>query len=79
MKTNRIGIIGTGMLGNAVGTNLLDSNFDLIVYNRTKEKTRELQKKGAKVANSPKEVAENADIVIIIVKDSNEFLLAKMG
>ena len=66
----KIGIIGTGMLGNAVGLRLLESNFDLTVYNRTKEKTSELENKGAKVVSSPKEVAENSELIIIIVKDA---------
>jgi 3-hydroxyisobutyrate dehydrogenase len=66
----KIGIIGTGMLGNAIGLHLLESNFDLTVYNRTKEKTNELENKGAKVSNSPKEVAENSELIIIVVKDA---------
>jgi len=66
----KIGIIGTGMLGNAIGLHLLESNFDLTVYNRTKEKTKELENKGAKVLNSPKEVAENSELIIIVVKDA---------
>ena len=36
-KMNRIGIVGLGMLGNAVAMHLLDSGFDVTVYNRTKE------------------------------------------
>jgi 3-hydroxyisobutyrate dehydrogenase len=67
----KIGIIGTGMLGNAVGLNLLKSGFDLTVYNRTKEKTSELQNNGAKAVNSPKEVAKNSELVIIVVKDAD--------
>lgn len=66
----KIGIIGTGMLGNAIGLHLLESNFDLTVYNRTKEKTKELENKGAKVLNSPKEVAENSELIIIVLKDA---------
>jgi len=58
------------MLGNAVGLHLLESNFDLTVYNRTKTKTNELENKGAKVVSSPKEVAENSELIIIIVKDA---------
>jgi len=67
----KIGIIGTGILGNAVGLNLLKSGFNVTAYNRTKEKTNELKKHGAKIAESPKMVAENSDLVIIIVKDAN--------
>ena len=66
----KIGIIGIGMLGEAVALNLLNSGYDVTVYNRTKEKTIEVEKKGAKVMDSPKTVAENAELIIIIVKDS---------
>jgi 3-hydroxyisobutyrate dehydrogenase len=67
----RIGIVGTGMLGNAVGLHLLKSGFNLTVYNRTKEKTNELKNNGAIVADSPKSVAENSELVIIVVKDAD--------
>ena len=66
----KIGIIGIGMLGEAVVLNLLNSGYDVVVYNRTKEKTIEVEKKGAKVVDSPKVLAENVDLIIIIVKDS---------
>lgn len=67
----RIGIIGTGMLGNAVGLHLLNSGFELIAYNRTNEKTKNLKNKGSIIVNSPKEVAEKSDIVITVVKDAD--------
>jgi len=66
----RVGIIGLGMLGTAVALHLLDSGFEVSAYNRTKEKTIPLQEKGAKIALSPKDVATNSDLVIIIVKDA---------
>ena len=67
----KIGIIGTGMLGNAVALHLLDSGFEIIAHNRTKEKTSQLKEKGTRIAESPKEVAENSELVIIVVKDAN--------
>jgi 3-hydroxyisobutyrate dehydrogenase len=67
----KIGIVGTGMLGNAVGIHLLELGFDLTVYNRKIEKTNELKSKGAKIVDSPKKVAENSELVIIVVKDAN--------
>ena len=67
----KIGIIGTGMLGNAVGQHLLDSGFELTVYNRTTEKTKQLESNGAIVVDSPKKVAENSELVITIVKDAD--------
>jgi len=67
----KVGIIGLGMLGNAIALHLLDSGFEVTVYNRTKEKTTQAKEKGAKVATSPKEIAENSELVITIVKDAN--------
>ncbi len=67
----KIGIIGTGMLGNAVGFHLLEKKFDLIVYNRTKSKIDELVKNGANAAETPASVASSSDIVFTIVKDAS--------
>ncbi len=78
----RIGFIGLGLMGEPMARNVLKAGFDLTVYNRTASKTRELQKLGAKVANSPKEVAYQSDIVITVVtgpKDVQEVLFGKNG
>ena len=78
----RIGLIGTGMLGNAVGLHLLESGYNLAIFNRTKSKTEELAEHGAKVLESPKEVAKKSDLIFTIVKDTNavkEVSFAKNG
>ena len=67
----KVGLIGTGILGNATGIHLLQSGFQLTAYNRTREKTKELEKHGAHIVPSPKEVGENSDIIIIVVKDAD--------
>jgi len=67
----KIGIIGLGMLGNAVALHLVDSGYEVTAYNRTKEKSIELKEKGATIVESPKEVAEKSELVIIIVKDAD--------
>lgn len=59
------------MLGNAVGLRLLQSGNNLFVYNRTKGKTRELAKNRAMVLGSPKDVAQECDLVITVVKDAD--------
>jgi len=67
---NKVGVIGLGMLGNAVAEHLFDSGFQVSAYNRTKEKTIHLKNKGVKIFTSPKDVAINSELVIIIVKDA---------
>jgi len=67
----KIGLIGTGMLGKAVGLHLLESGYQLSVFNRTRSKTEDLAKHGATVLESPKEVALASNLVITIVKDAN--------
>ena len=78
----RIGIVGTGRLGEAVGLHLLDIGYVVTVFNRTKEKTRNLKEKGAIIVESPKRVAENSELVITIVKDAdavNEVIFGNSG
>ena len=67
----KVGIIGTGMLGEAVGLHLLDSKYEVTVYNRTKDKVENLVKHGASAVETPKDVAEKSDIVITVVKDAS--------
>jgi 3-hydroxyisobutyrate dehydrogenase len=76
---DKIGIIGTGMLGRAVATRLLKSGYKLTVYNRTREKADELKTIGATVVNSPKDVAKSSDFVITIVKDAQAVEAVSFG
>jgi len=67
----KIGLVGTGMLGEAVGLHLLESGHSLTAYNRTKSKTSNLEKNGATIADTPKNVAESSELVITCVKDAD--------
>ena len=67
----KIGIVGTGMLGEAVGLHLLNVGYEVNVHNRTKEKTNNLKEKGGNVMDSPRQVGENSDLVITVVKDAD--------
>jgi len=59
--------IGTGVMGKSMCKRLIENNYEINVYNRTKEKAQELINLGAKYYNSPKEIAQNSDIVFTIV------------
>jgi 3-hydroxyisobutyrate dehydrogenase len=77
-----IGFIGTGVMGKSMAGHLLGAGFPLIVYSRTKEKSAELLEKGAKWVDSPKEMAESANIIITMVgypDDVEEIYLGDNG
>ena len=81
MKT-KVGLIGLGLMGNPMAKNILKGGFPLYVYNRNKAKTLELQKLGAIVAKSPKELSSKVDVVITMVtgpKDIKDCLFGKDG
>jgi len=67
----KIGLIGTGMLGEAVGLHLLKSGFSLCVYNRTKLKTKSLEENGAVISDTPKHLAQSSELIITCVKDGD--------
>ena len=75
----KVGIIGTGLMGKAIATRILNSGHKLSAYNRTRNKAASLKKLGARIVDSPKKVAENSDLVIIIVKDAKAVELVSFG
>jgi 3-hydroxyisobutyrate dehydrogenase-like beta-hydroxyacid dehydrogenase len=68
MKPN-VGLIGLGLMGLPMARNLMKAGFSLTVWNRTRSKAERLEKEGAKVANSPREVAAASDVTFTIVSD----------
>ena len=64
---NRVGWIGTGVMGKSMCAHILKAGYNVSVYNRTKEKAKELIDMGAVWCSNPKEVAEKSDIVFTIV------------
>ncbi len=78
----KIGFIGLGLMGKPMSGNLLKKGYTITVYNRSKKSVEELEAVGAKSASSPKEVAENSEIVIDMVTDApdvEEVLLGPRG
>jgi len=65
----KIAFLGTGVMGAAMAGRLIAAGETLRVYNRTVEKTRPLVEAGATLANTPRDAAEGADVVIAMVGD----------
>ena len=82
----KVGFIGLGRMGQAIAGRIIDAGFDLVVYNRTREKAVQLEKKGAKVAASIGEACEGRDVVFTMLADDKALdevvdsgLLAKLA
>jgi len=81
-KRTTIGWIGTGVMGSPMCLHLIKKHYKAIVNNRTKRKAKQLIDNGAKWAQSPKAVAENADVIFTIVgfpKDVRQVYFGKDG
>jgi 3-hydroxyisobutyrate dehydrogenase len=68
----KVGFIGMGIMGQPMAVNLVKAGFPLVVFNRTKSKCEPLTALGATVAGSPRELAEQSDVVIAIVSDTRD-------
>ncbi len=63
----QIGFIGLGNLGKAICTRLTTQGLKPIVYNRNKDKLKEL---GYEIASNPKELLEKCEIILLCLFDS---------
>lgn len=81
-KQTIIGFIGTGVMGKSMAGHLLKAGYEVVVYTRSKEKADELIAKGAKWAATPKEVAQQSNVIISMVgypSDVEQIYLGEKG
>ncbi len=60
----KIGFIGLGNVGGKLASSLMRNKFDLTVRDLDKNLTKSFADQGAKVVNTPKELAEEVDLII---------------
>jgi 2-hydroxy-3-oxopropionate reductase len=69
----RVGFVGLGSMGGPMASNLMGAGYDLVLYNRTKEKAEKLSADGGgEVAETPREVGARCDIVITMLPGPTE-------
>lgn len=68
--TDTIGFIGLGVLGSAMAGNLVKSGFPVIGYDIDPEKVAALEEDGGQSGTSPKDIANNSDVVILCLPTS---------
>jgi 3-hydroxyisobutyrate dehydrogenase-like beta-hydroxyacid dehydrogenase len=66
----KIGFVGLGDMGQAIVPRLINAGHTLVGWNRTKEKAAPMFKLGMLWADTPREAAQEAEIVFSIVTDS---------
>jgi 3-hydroxyisobutyrate dehydrogenase len=66
-------------VGGGMAANLLKAGFDVTVWNRTASKIQPLVDLGAQGADSPKQVAEQSDIIITCVSDTPDVQAVILG
>ena len=67
---NTIGFIRLGLMGKPMAINLIKAGYSVIVYNRSKPAIDELVSMGASSAKSPKDLAQQVNIIISILPDA---------
>ncbi len=65
----KVGFIGLGRMGQAIAGRILGAGHDLVVYNRTRSKANELEKAGARVAESIEAACAGREVVITMLTD----------
>ncbi|MBF9003205.1 MULTISPECIES: NAD(P)-dependent oxidoreductase [Vibrio] len=66
-----VAFLGLGAMGVRMAANILKAGYQVTVWNRTPSKAEQLVINGAKLAETPRQAAQNADVVIAMVRDDH--------
>jgi 3-hydroxyisobutyrate dehydrogenase len=69
MEDTKIALLGLGLMGMGMAGRLLDAGYPISVWNRTPGKAESLAERGAQVAQSPREAATGAAVVLSMLSD----------
>ena len=75
----QIGFIGLGIMGKPMSLNLIKAGHRLVVADLSRPAVAELVNAGAKAADTPREVAELAEIIITMLPNSPEVQAVVLG
>jgi len=78
LRLHNIGWIGAGRMGFAMAKRLLGAGCDVTVYNRTRTKAEPLEADGARIVDTPAELADR-DIVFTMVSSGDDLYSVVCG
>jgi 3-hydroxyisobutyrate dehydrogenase-like beta-hydroxyacid dehydrogenase len=67
----KIGFLGLGNMGLPIASNLMRARHDVVLWNRSAQKTRSLIDAGAMQAASPRDAASGAEVVFSMLADDS--------
>lgn len=67
INSQRIGFVGTGIMGGHMARRLAEAGFDVAAWNRTEAKAERLSRSGVEVALTPTDAVEGAGVVICML------------
>jgi len=74
-----VGVIGLGLMGRAIASNLLSKGYEVHVYNRTRQKAEPFVARGAALHLSPKDLASSVEIVLTSLTDQDAIDSVALG
>ena len=77
--SKRVGFIGLGIMGMPMAKNLLQAGNAMCVYDINTEANREMEKLGASIAATPREVAQASDFVLTMLPDAPDVEKVYLG
>lgn len=69
MNQYTISIIGTGIMGRGIASNLLNAGHKVRLYARNTEKIKDLKSENSEIFTSSKQAAENSDLVVLCLTE----------
>ncbi len=75
----KIGFIGIGIMGKPMAKNLIDAGYELMVYDLNEDAVNEMVEYGSEKGASPKEIAENSEVIITMLPNSPHVKAVVLG
>ena len=66
----KVALIGTGLMGYPMAERLLTAGYEVVAFNRTREKAEPLESLGAEIAQSAKQAIESAETLVLMLTDA---------
>ncbi|MFC6837174.1 NAD(P)-dependent oxidoreductase [Halomarina ordinaria] len=79
MSQKTVGFVGLGIMGLPMARNLLEAGYPVVGYNRSDDPVESLVEAGGEAGDSPRDVAERADVVVTCLPDSPDVERVVLG